>query len=428
MKLSEKTLNVKSILLITIILPVVVIFASSIAIIITAKSVQPGSVFDISVLETDEYAVPETNEEALSQFTSLINDAVSSGIIRYSGKTEIEIRDIKCSNENAEKIFSFLSGKFSSHMKEGFEESSIKYGEDASALPEILPESTPDLYSCENENGKITLKLTYTKVFGNMYFSAKDKAAVSMLAKENESVFSSINEKLVPCDVVFTLTYDNKTKEISCLSVERAYTYSSNISFVNTLYKAGSASLSMTPVFTESYEISYAGIKIEEDIKTLTKNGYDTLTITPFTESNLSEDEYTLSFTSSDESVATVDENGQVSAVNESEKSVTVTVTLQYLGKTFTDSCKVYVVTPVEKMTVSDTAVTLKTGEKKEISGKVSPDDATIKTVLFHSSDEGVAKVSENGEITATGKGTAIITAYSEEGFIAAECTVTVTD
>ncbi len=428
MKLSEKTLNVKSILLITIILPVVVIFASSIAIIITAKSVQPGSVFDISVLETDEYAVPETNEEALSQFTSLINDAVSSGIIRYSGKTEIEIRDIKCSNENAEKIFSFLSGKFSSHMKEGFEESSIKYGEDASALPEILPESTPDLYSCENENDKITLKLTYTKVFGNMYFSAKDKTAVSMLAKENESVFSSINEKLVPCDVVFTLTYDNKTKEISCLSVERAYTYSSNISFVNTLYKAGSASLSMTPVFTESYEISYAGIKIEEDIKTLTKNGYDTLTITPFTESNLSEDEYTLSFTSSDESVATVDENGQVSAVNESEKSVTVTVTLQYLGKTFTDSCKVYVVTPVEKMTVSDTAVTLKTGEKKEISGKVSPDDATIKTVLFHSSDEGVAKVSENGEITATGKGTAIITAYSEEGFIAAECTVTVTD
>ena len=46
MKLSEKKLNVKSILLITVILPVFVIVISSVAIYITAKSVQPGSTLD----------------------------------------------------------------------------------------------------------------------------------------------------------------------------------------------------------------------------------------------------------------------------------------------------------------------------------------------------------------------------------------------
>lgn len=428
MKLSEKKLNVKSIILITIILPVVVILVSSIAIIITAKSVQPGSVFDTSVLQKNEALLPQTNEEALSQFTSLINDAVTSGILKYSGRTDIEIRDISCSNEAAGKVFSFLSGNFSSHIKENYEDTAIKYGEDASAVLKKLPESTPDSFDAEASDGKMTLKLTFSRVFKNMYFSAKDKTAISMFSKENESVFSAINEKLIPSDVIFTLTYEEKTKELSSLSIERSYSYSSSLTFINTLYKAGSSSISMTPVFKEIYEFSYAGIKIEEDIKTLTENGYDTLTVTPFTEEGLSEDEYKLSFASSDETVATVDENGQVTAVKESDKPVTITVTLEYLGKAFSDTCKVYVVTAVEKITVSETAVTLKKGEKKVISGEASPKDATIKTVLFHSSDESVAEVNEKGEITGTGAGTAIITVYSEQGFVAAECTVTVTD
>ena len=62
--------------------------------------------------------------------------------------------------------------------------------------------------------------------------------------------------------------------------------------------------------------------------------------------------------------MATVDENGQVTAVSESQNPAVITVTLNYLGKTFTDSCPVYVVTPVEKVTVSTTELSVKKGEK----------------------------------------------------------------
>lgn len=428
MKLSEKKLNIKSIILITVILPVIVILVSSVAIYFTAKSVQPGSVFDTSVLEKTEQEIPQTNEEALSMLTSLVTDAVNSNILKFSGNTNVEIQDITCKNENIGEIFSFLSGSFSSHLASFYEPSNIKYGEDASLILKLLPESVPDSFTADITDGILTLELTFEKVFKNMYFSGTDKTAVMMFSKENESVFSCAGESLIPGTVKYALTADTTKNRIVSFSVNRSYTYSSTVTFVNTLQNIGTTTLSMKPVFTEKYDFSFAGIEIEEEIKTLDKNGYDTLTVTPFTEAELSEDEFSLKFISSDPTVAAVDENGQVTAVKESDKTVVITVELQYLGKTFTDTCLIYVVKEVEKITVSDTELSLKTGGSAVLTAEVSPADATIKTVNFHSSDENVVKVNSEGEITAISGGTATVTAYSEQGFIAAECTVTVTE
>ncbi len=428
MKLSEKKLNVKSILLITVILPVIVIIVSSVAIYFTAKSVQPGSVFDPAALTASEYEAPSSGKEALEEFTQYITKGINSGILKYSGKTSADTGAIECKNEEIGKILSYMSGSFASHFEGFYEENAISYGEDAAFIETLLPGSTPDSFeAAENEN-IITLTLTYKKVFDNMYFYGSDKKAVSMFIEENKNVFSCTAESLVPGDVVYTLQINEKTSEIMSLEIKRSYSFSFVATFTNTLSSIGSTSVSMTPAFSEKYDFSFAGISIEEDIKTLDKNGYDTLTVIPRTEENLAEDEYSLSFSSSDENIATVDENGQVTAVNESESPAVITVTLSYLGKTFTDSCEVYVVTPVEKVTLSATELSLEKGEKASLTAEVSPEDATIKTVLFHSSDEKVAKVSENGEITAVSEGTATITAYSAHGFISAECSVTVTE
>lgn len=428
MKLSEKKLNVKSIILITVILPVVVIIVSSVAIYFTAKSVQPGSTFDVSVLNAHEYEAPVSEEEALKEFTQYITDGVNSGIMKYSGKTYAGTGEIQCDNEATGKILSYMSGSFASHFEGFYEDASIAYGEDASFIETLLPGSTPDAFEAAENEDIITLTLTYKKVFDNMYFYGTDKKAVSMFIEENKSVFSCHTQSLVPGNVIYTLQVNSKTSEIISLEIKRSYSLSCVATFTNTLSEIGSVSLSMAPEFSERYDFSFAGISIEEDIKTLDKNGYDTLSVIPRTEENLAEDEYSLSFSSSDESVATVDENGQVTAVSESEKPAVITVTLNYLGKTFTDSCPVYVVTPVEKVTVSTTELSVKKGEKASLTAEVSPDEATIKTVLFHSSDESIATVDENGEITAVSEGTATVTAYSAQGFISAECNITVTE
>ncbi len=429
MKLSEKRLNVKSILIITVLLPVFVIIVSSAAIVITAKSVQPGSTLDMSLIEKTEKTLPGTNEEALQILTGLTESAVTGGRLKYSSETSVSISEISCAeNDAVAKILSFASSSFQGKMAERYEKNEIKYGEDASALRDILPGRAPDENTYESENGRFTLTLTYNSVFNNMYFLSDDKTAVELFIKENESVFSAINKKFIPVKVEYILTGEEKSDEMLSLCISRTYNFSSNISFVNTLSQIGSMPLNMSLTFNEKYNFSYAGIKIEEDTVTFGEGDYDTLTVIPFTEANISEDEYSLSFISSDESVVTVDENGQITALKEHTEPVIITVELSYLGKTFTDSCRVFVVTPVETVKISDTEIFLKNGESHSLEATVLPDDATIKSIDFVSSDESIVKISSQGEITAVASGTATVYAYSVQGYIATECTVTVTD
>ncbi|MBR3766789.1 MAG: Ig domain-containing protein [Clostridia bacterium] len=430
MKVTEKKLNIKSILLITVILPILVIIISSVAIYVTAKSVQPQDTLDISLLDDTPKKIevlPETEEEALSLTNELINSAIESEILKYKGSTQVNIDTLECENKNVEKILSFMSSSFNSKFMSFYEDTEIKYGEDASSLLSVLTKSTPDEFSANTSDGTMVLTLTYNKVFDNMYFLGDDTASVNMFIKENENVFSAINQKLIPVKCEYTLEADEKTGEIISLSISRTYDFSANIAFKNTLAGIGTTPLNLQLSFSENYSFSYAGIEIEEDIMTLDKNGYDTLTVTPFVEEGLSSDEYSLSFTAFDEHL-TVDENGQIEAVKICDKPIAVKVTLEYLGKTFSDTCMVYVVNAVEKVKISETELSLKQGETHTLTAQISPDDATIKTVDFISSDESIVKVSHSGEITAVGEGTATVTVFSTQGYIASECTVTVTN
>ena len=75
--------------------------------------------------------------------------------------------------------------------------------------------------------------------------------------------------------------------------------------------------------------------------------------------------------------------------------------------------------TPVESITLSNDW----DGDKKFVKGKtlnitatVLPENATNKKVTYKSDDEGVAKVSDKGVVTAVGVGTTTITAVSKDG------------
>ena len=58
------------------------------------------------------------------------------------------------------------------------------------------------------------------------------------------------------------------------------------------------------------------------------------------------------------------------------------------------------------------------------LTASVSPDDATIKTVLWSSSNTDVARVDDNGKITPIAPGKAIITATTKQGNFSENCTV----
>jgi uncharacterized protein YjdB len=68
----------------------------------------------------------------------------------------------------------------------------------------------------------------------------------------------------------------------------------------------------------------------------------------------------------------------------------------------------------------------LHVGETRQLTVKVTPDDATNKAIIWNSSNFNTAKVDETGKVTAIETGATIITATSADGRVIAECFITV--
>lgn len=137
---------------------------------------------------------------------------------------------------------------------------------------------------------------------------------------------------------------------------------------------------------------------------------------------------YSLTWSSSNADVATVDDKGNVLAVGKG--TCTITVSTQN-GKTAT--CIVTVTSSEPTPVVNVDSVTLDVEEKSlninesfVLHAVINPEDATNKNVTWSSSDETVATVDGNGKVTAVGKGTAEITVKTIDGELTDKCTVVV--
>ena len=118
----------------------------------------------------------------------------------------------------------------------------------------------------------------------------------------------------------------------------------------------------------------------------------------------------TVEWSSSDESIVTVDAEGVVTAVAAGEAYVTATVKDKD-GLTATTLVRV-AVTPTG-VEAPETLELVTNGENaKNLDAKIVPEDATGVKLAYESSDENVATVDENGVVTAVADGECVITAY----------------
>ena len=128
---------------------------------------------------------------------------------------------------------------------------------------------------------------------------------------------------------------------------------------------------------------------------------------------------------SSDESVATVNENGEVTAIAKGD----VVITVATVDGNKTARCLFIVekaIIPVSSVSLNKSELTLMTGKKETLKVTVEPDEASDKTVTWESDNEDVATVSEDGEVTAVSVGSATITVTATDGSKTATCEVTV--
>lgn len=133
----------------------------------------------------------------------------------------------------------------------------------------------------------------------------------------------------------------------------------------------------------------------------------------------------TVEWSSSNTSVATVDQTGKITAAGAG--SATITAKTKDGGKTATASVTVKAGTvAVTGVTIDKDKLDLEPGEKAALTATVAPENATNRDVEWSSSDNKVATVDAKGVVTAVGPGTATITVKTKDGGKTAKVTVTV--
>lgn len=136
-----------------------------------------------------------------------------------------------------------------------------------------------------------------------------------------------------------------------------------------------------------------------------------------------SADNKSITWSSSNNQVATVDANGNVQALKAGEAWIKAVSVDNTEAK---DSCKLTVIQPVTGITISQPTIQFTNiGENIQLEATVLPEDASNKEVTWTSSNESVCMVA-NGMVVATGYGTAVVMAITKDGGFMASCSVIV--
>lgn len=211
-----------------------------------------------------------------------------------------------------------------------------------------------------------------------------------------------------------------------------------NVAIVNangrvTGLSAGKATITVTTVnagetatcevtVTEQAAVEVTGVRLNSSSLSMEKGQSQVLsaTITPSNSSNQN-----VTWTSNNENVIVVNQNGKVTAIGEG----TAVVTVRTEDGGYTASCNIRVSLPNERVTgvvLNKTGITLEKEETYELRADVIPYNATNQKVSWTSNATSVATVDQEGKVKAVGPGKATITVTTADGNYKATCVVTV--
>ena len=134
-----------------------------------------------------------------------------------------------------------------------------------------------------------------------------------------------------------------------------------------------------------------------------------------------------MTWASNDETIATVDDRGLVSALAEGETTITATTD----EGSYSASSRITVTPfiPVTAVTLDENDIELELPKTitHPLTVTVEPENATNSNVLWRSYDESIATVDEYGKVTGVAEGETIVTVMSENGGLTDRASITVT-
>ena len=186
----------------------------------------------------------------------------------------------------------------------------------------------------------------------------------------------------------------------------------------------GASEPTAVPEFTTvKAVVNVTGVSLDKTTLSLDtgKTGQLTATVVPSNATNKA-----VSYSSDTTSVATVDNNGKVTAV----KAGTAKITVKTTDQAKTATCTVTVTDPVVNVTgisLDKTEASVEEGATTQLTATVSPVGASDKSVTWKSGNEATATVDQTGKVTGVKAGTVNVVVTTKDGSKTATCAVTVT-
>lgn len=231
----------------------------------------------------------------------------------------------------------------------------------------------------------------------------KDKVLCYIGGNTNTSVSITVDPELFPDGTILKNCYDNTESMV----------YNGKVNF-----NSGVNGTILGEVVGTGTPIQVENVEIQNAVETI-KVG-DTTVVSAIVTPDNATAPYIV-WSSGDESVATVDVDGKITAVGPGN----TTITAEADGKSATVS--VTVLQDATSVSLDVKTKALYTGSSYQLKATVSPANASNKGIQWTSSNKTVATVSSKGKVTAKAKGTAVITAKATDGSgVYGKCTITV--
>ena len=314
----------------------------------------------------------ESSKETLVEYINKLVLKTNDRFVKAKTYTDVSVDDITVLNETVtkdsdivllnfakDKMFSVIDSYYDKDTEGAFEKDDSK--KLALVLKEDLLESANFTIGQVDENGESIFDDNGNVIDEGFYCLAFDIKGESVLNnKELSEMFSVKNDLLAKKQFINDIKSDclinkfeskpqkfsikamvnRENDEIEYIKVIRNYNVTIEGEFVEEAAFFGKKTISFIYTVTDVYEYSYAGISFVEDEITI---GFDEEYMLNVNAVIDDDSEYSVEFSSSDEDVAFVDEMGYVKGLKNCDVPTIITVKLNYLGETFTDTCVVNV-------------------------------------------------------------------------------------
>ena len=384
------------------------------------------------------------NKDKLNWTSSDISVAtVSDGVITGCGVGEALITAAAPDKSGVEKTVKVIVTKHAEKIDLTAETDMLWVGDSTSLTAEVKPEETTDknvTYISSDEsiatvdkNGKVTALSAGETGTATVVITARS-ACGSVESQCTFTVKQQITDIVAEEKLVIELgdSYSFEPTVLPENAFDKTVTYISSDEDILTVengviitHSTGSAQVKLVSACGKVEKICDveiivlpSQIEMDDNIR-IEKN--DTYTLTP----ELSPENVTqtkIVYSSDDESVASVDENGVITA----HKNGTAVIKAETEKEGLFAECVVTVYVNSKEIVLDRENYEFYIGEEFTLGATVLPEDTTDKRVTFSSSDEDVVTVTADGKVKAVGKGVAAVTVTAEDTGITSVCRVQV--